>query len=293
MNLQLLQSFLIVAKCKNFTQAAQYLNFTQPAISSHITTLEKLYGIALFKRDGKNVYLTNAGTAFLEDARRILEDYENSLERMSVFHRHQATLRIAVSTQCINYFLMDILYQLRQEFEDLRIEVHRCMTVDATIKETFADKIYDLAFIHLDAQPLYTKRKTLWQQKNIWVVAKALYEEKGYSENIYDYSLVGYPKTGVYFTALQEKVDFSRFRMESIYSDSESVKLATLKGLGVSLLPEVKIRKELADGSFVAIAEECGLELMISLLYRQTMEMTPVLRRFFSLLDESAEGERG
>ena len=54
MNIQVYQSFLTVVQCRSFTQAAKYLNFTQPTISNHINALEEEYGVILFTRDGKN-----------------------------------------------------------------------------------------------------------------------------------------------------------------------------------------------------------------------------------------------
>ena len=46
MNIQVYQSFLTVVQFRSFTQAAKYLNFTQPTISNHITALER--NMALF-----------------------------------------------------------------------------------------------------------------------------------------------------------------------------------------------------------------------------------------------------
>ena len=48
MNIQVYQSFLTVVQCRSFTQAAKYLNFTQPTISNHINALEEEYGVISF-----------------------------------------------------------------------------------------------------------------------------------------------------------------------------------------------------------------------------------------------------
>ena len=76
MNIQVYQSFLTVVQFRSFTQAAKYLNFTQPTISNHITALEEEYGVILFTRDGKNVYLTQAGKNFVPIAKQIMQDYQ-------------------------------------------------------------------------------------------------------------------------------------------------------------------------------------------------------------------------
>lgn len=288
MNLQLLKSFLVVAECRNFTQAAQFLNFTQPAISSHITALEKIYNTNFFQRDGKNVYLTEAGSLFKDSAKKIIAEYESSLTKIQAFQDRKKVLRIAVSTQFINYFLMDVLCDLHRKFPELVLEVHRCMTVDTTIKETFTDDIYDIAFVHLEVQPLYTKRQLLWKQKIVWVVSRELYESKNNSDKIIDYPLIFYPKTSVYYK-LKDKINMSQINSNFTYSDSETIKLAVKKGLGVALLPEIKIKDELLKSEFIAISSKQSLELPVALVYKLNMEITPEVKYLFSLLKKYAK----
>ena len=53
-------------------RAAERLNMTQPPLSRQIQKLEKAVGTELLERDNRKVQLTPAGTAFLEEARRLL-----------------------------------------------------------------------------------------------------------------------------------------------------------------------------------------------------------------------------
>ena len=152
MNIQVYQSFLTVVQFRSFTQAAKYLNFTQPTISNHITALEEEYGVILFTRDGKNVYLTQAGKNFVPIAKQIMQDYQNSQEAMRQFQKEKYSLKIAVATQGINFYLLPVLLQLKKEFPELKIEVNRCMTVESTLDDAFNKKLYDFAFVHIDVQ---------------------------------------------------------------------------------------------------------------------------------------------
>ena len=99
MNIQVYQSFLTVVQCRSFTQAAKYLNFTQPTISNHINALEEEYGVILFTRDGKNVYLTQAGKNFVPIAQQLMADYQKSQEVMRQFQKKNYSLKIGVSTR--------------------------------------------------------------------------------------------------------------------------------------------------------------------------------------------------
>ena len=136
MNIQVYQSFLTVVQCRSFTQAAKYLNFTQPTISNHINALEEEYGVILFTRDGKNVYLTQAGKNFVPIAQQLMADYQKSQEVMRQFQKKNYSLKIGVSTQGINFYLLPVLLKLKKEFPELDIEVNRCMTVESTINAT-------------------------------------------------------------------------------------------------------------------------------------------------------------
>jgi DNA-binding transcriptional LysR family regulator len=53
--------FLAVAETKNFSQAAEKLFVTQPAVSKHILMLEKELGFLLFERTTRTVRLTPQG----------------------------------------------------------------------------------------------------------------------------------------------------------------------------------------------------------------------------------------
>ena len=64
------------------------------------------------------------------------------------------------------------------------------MTVESTINDAFVQKLYDFAFVHIDVQPLYTKRVQLWNQPMVFVASKELYEQMGENNNIYDYPLL-------------------------------------------------------------------------------------------------------
>jgi DNA-binding transcriptional LysR family regulator len=60
-----LQAFRTVAQTLNFSQAAERIHITQPALSQRIQSLERTLGLTLFIRDRKGVRLTDAGMRLL------------------------------------------------------------------------------------------------------------------------------------------------------------------------------------------------------------------------------------
>lgn len=71
-NLRHLQYLDAVYKYKNFTQAADAIFVSQPAISTAISTLESDLGIKLIERSSKNVIFTYEGEQFMKWVHKIL-----------------------------------------------------------------------------------------------------------------------------------------------------------------------------------------------------------------------------
>lgn len=81
-NARQLQSFLRVAESGSFTEAAEQLHMTQPSLSHQIRQLEHMLRIKLFERTTRRVMLTEAGSAFLPAAERILNRLESAVRDM-------------------------------------------------------------------------------------------------------------------------------------------------------------------------------------------------------------------
>lgn len=85
MEIRQLRYFLAVAGQLNFTRAAEQLHITQPTLSQQIAELESQFGLKLFTRDRKNVALTDAGIAFVEEANAILDRCDKAARRIESF----------------------------------------------------------------------------------------------------------------------------------------------------------------------------------------------------------------
>jgi DNA-binding transcriptional LysR family regulator len=73
MDTQNLQAFVKVAESRSFSEAAESLHITQPAVSKRIATLEGQLDARLFDRISRTVQLTEAGAALLPRAEHILQ----------------------------------------------------------------------------------------------------------------------------------------------------------------------------------------------------------------------------
>lgn len=81
MELRHLRYFVAVAEEHSFRRASARLHISQPPLSRMIGQLEEQVGVQLLERTARGVELTDAGAAFLEDARRALRVVNDAVER--------------------------------------------------------------------------------------------------------------------------------------------------------------------------------------------------------------------
>jgi DNA-binding transcriptional LysR family regulator len=115
---------MIVAETLNYRRAAEQLYISQPALSRKIAAVEQKLGIPLLNRTTRSVTLTQAGTACLEDVRRLVADYE-ALQRKADGVRHgiEGTLDVYYHDRVGIPFTAAICEILGKTFPRIKVEV--------------------------------------------------------------------------------------------------------------------------------------------------------------------------
>jgi DNA-binding transcriptional LysR family regulator len=91
-----MQAFVAVADLEGFAPAARRLKLSPSAVTRLIAALEERLGARLLQRTTRSVTLTDAGSRYLERARRILADVEEA-ERAAEGERTRPSGRLVVS----------------------------------------------------------------------------------------------------------------------------------------------------------------------------------------------------
>src|ERR1044072_3595604 len=112
MELHQLRYFVAVAESENFTRAAERSHVSQPSLSQQISKLESEIGHKLFHRLGRKAVLTEAGTAFLDRARRILFEVENATKELSDHPSLGRKITVGAVQTVMPYLLTPFVAQL-------------------------------------------------------------------------------------------------------------------------------------------------------------------------------------
>ena len=125
MDIDALQAFVAVAENQSFSQAAEHLFLTQPAISKRIASLESELDTRLFDRIGRKVELTESGHSLLPRARRILLDIEDSRRAISnLSGKIGGKLSIGTSHHIGLHRLPPVLRSFTKQYPEVELDLH-------------------------------------------------------------------------------------------------------------------------------------------------------------------------
>lgn len=97
-------------------RAAEALGMTQPALTKAIQRVEAQLGVPLFERSALGMRVTQAGTVFMERARRIRLEYDDALKEMrGIQTGEQGLLRLGYSPSMPNALVLGACRQLIRE----------------------------------------------------------------------------------------------------------------------------------------------------------------------------------
>lgn len=170
MELSQLRYVLAVAETGNFTRAAIRSNIAQPSLSQQIIKLEKELGHKLFHRLGRKAVLTEAGTAFLVRARRILFEVEDASKQLGDSPSFERRITVGAIPTLAPYLLPRLIERCRKRNPNLQVNIREDFKT-TLIAEMLEGKL-DLALVSLPIEEASINVEVLWKEKLILVVAR-------------------------------------------------------------------------------------------------------------------------
>lgn len=124
--------------------AADQLGYTASAVSQQLSAIERITGVAVLERVGRNVFLTDAGRELVSHATAILDQLEEARAAVErVAGTVAGTLRIGVIESVANSILPPLLANLAHDHPDLDV---RTIQADQDAAKKVRSGEIDLAF---------------------------------------------------------------------------------------------------------------------------------------------------
>ena len=159
-----MKTFVAVADAHGFAPAAKRLGISPSVVTRLVARLENQLGIRLLQRTTRSVTLTDAGTRYLERARRVLSELEEA-EESAAAERARPTGRLVVSAPAL--FGRLHVSPLMCRYLDLNPDVVGELTLSDRVMNLVEDgidlavRIGHLADSSLIARPAGTTRRVL------------------------------------------------------------------------------------------------------------------------------------
>ena len=139
MDTRQLAAFCAVVERRSFSQAAEQLGVTQPAVSLQVRALEKRLGTQLLDRSGRRVEPTEAGRRLYRGAQRLLTLEAQVLDELAAEAEGElaGALAIGASTGPAAIVVPELLCEFQAAHPSVRVslEVHDTRTVVELVAE--------------------------------------------------------------------------------------------------------------------------------------------------------------
>ena len=147
MDTRQLAAFCAVVERKSFSQAAERLGVTQPAVSLQIRSLEQRLGRQLLDRSGRRVEPTEAGLRLYASAQRLLALEEQLLEELAADDEGTitGTLELGASTGPGGTVVPVLLCEFQECHPDVRVRLSVSDT--QTVVDQVADRELELGIV--------------------------------------------------------------------------------------------------------------------------------------------------
>jgi len=300
MNIDNLKTFISVVRTRSFTKAAEENFCTQSTASLRIKSLEDHFGIRLFDRIGKAVYLTNDGQLLLPYIELAVDNFDQARELVQQIRKLSlGKVSIIASQTPGTYIIPQILLDFHKKYPKIIIS-SRIAYAKIVINQIAKGNQYDLGII---SQPehLLEKYKLLnIEIKEIindplmimigkdhpWASRKEVKMPELIESTIFlsnqNTSLISY----LHYLTGQTIKGENKIVMGSL----EAVKVAVQSGEGFSVQSVFNVKEELRNGTIKGIRLK-GYELnrKICFILKKNKIFSPAMQTFLNNMTKWVE----
>ncbi len=239
-----LKCFISVARTLSFSEAARRNYVSQSTVSRYIKDLEKEFGVKLFERTRREVYLTNEGKLILPYAQEIIDTLNKATSAVSRLHSGSGgRLRLAYDSTSVEY-PTKCLKKFMKKYPEISVEMQKLS--GSEIESALNSTDYDFYFMMRDMLPdndnieskvTHKDKLKLLAPENLKMNENDL---KGVNLKKQNFVLLSEAESPILYMEIMDIFRTFHFAPDSVveFDDVRSVYMAVAAGMGVSVLPE-------------------------------------------------------
>ncbi|WP_182084999.1 LysR family transcriptional regulator [Aureimonas sp. ME7] len=255
-----MRAFLSVVEAQGFSAAARKTGRSKALLSKYVRELEDELGVLLINRTTRQVALTAAGEVYVSRAAAILADLETlNEEAREATGEAKGTLRVTAARTFGDAELGLSLVEFSAAHPDISLDIHLDDSFANLLEENFdvairMTRLTDSAMIArrlgslefaICATPEFLAENGTPQHPSDISRFRAVIDSN--AKTLYNWTFRD-PVSG---DAIPVAVS-GRFSANSPYT----VRAATLAGLGIALIPEFVVRRDIAEGRLVTVLDD-------------------------------------
>lgn len=291
MELRQLTTFQLVARTLSFTRSAVILNYAQSSVTAQIHALEEELGVTLFDRLGRRVALTDAGRRLLEYADQLLGLAAEAQVAVAASEEPGGRLTISAPDTLCTYHLPAVLRTFRERYPAVRLTLRPCPVAD--LRQAVREGTLDVAFLldePVQASSLHVEELVT---EPLWILAppdhplatKSAIDLADLDREPALFTEVGCAYRSLFERALADAGVSLQTSFE--FASVEAIKQSVMAGLGITILPSVAVRREVAEGLLVALPyRDHPLEVVSQMVWHKDKWVSPALRALITVSRE-------
>ena len=270
----------------NMTFAAEALFISQSAVSQAIADLEQHYGVRLFERLSKKLYLTQAGNKLQSYARHIIRMNEEAERDMVMLHGY-GLIRVGASVTVGAHVLPKLVNRYQEVSPHVQIEVieHNTEKIEHFIR---TDQV-DIGLVEGEISSSELLQKPFVQDELVFVcgtghplAGRTSIEPPELKREDYIVREIG---SGTRKT-FEDVMAANRLPWKAIWTcnNADTIKMAAAEGLGVSIISRRAVEAEVAHDRLLVIKLE-GLRFLrqFKIVVHKNKYLTEPMQQFMDV----------
>lgn len=272
-----LETLLWIARLGTFRAAAERMHTSQPAISARVREIEEQLGIAIFRREGRNMVLTARGRRLVQECEPLWAGFEKVLLTASGFEGASGVVRIGSGEIAAASCLPGFVHAVERDLPGVTLELELDLT--ARMFQQLLGGTIDLAFLAGPVASPGIRTAPIGSVGLVWAASRATVQAGGFARPLPVWSIPDHsPLHGVTIDSLAAQGITPR----SLGTCNNVRMLIDIVsgGGGAAVLPEPMIRPLLTAGTLAEILPRPARTIRFEAAIRQT-ESDPLVLELF------------